>query len=450
MKNSSKYLLALSMIALLSACGTDGNTGANSVEDGSAQLVGATVVDDVNATTMLAVIQAKIDANATNAFAYKAVKITYNTVGENGELIVASGLLTIPTPTAGYVAYRASTGQTPFSVSMICENHGTIFTNAEAPSNVEVTNGLPDYSSAVLMTGLAGFASINPDYIGYGDSNDIAHPYMLKKASARSSVDMIKASMKYMQDNGIALNHQLYISGYSQGGYNAIATAQSVDDGAIDNVSLMGVAAMAGPHSVESLANIEINASRTMVYPAFLGYLADSYSYYNDDVNVTDLVLFPDATGYHNLFNGSNDNVTIHVNLGLTDFNGTGFPGSDYGFGTHTANELFKDSFITDYQNNLNNVMRQKFIENKSYNNWTPKTKVNLIHCIADEIIPFSMSLTASQELNSTGQVTLSPIPSSYIPAASATDPFVHGRCAGTAYGAAVKWFAAIRSGDIK
>ncbi|MDQ7066774.1 MAG: lipase family protein [Sulfurimonas sp.] len=73
------------------------------------------------------------------------------------------------------------------------------------------------------MTGLAGFASINPDYIGYGASNSVAHPYMLKKASARSSVDMIKASMKYMQDNGIAINHQLYISGYSQGGYTAMA-----------------------------------------------------------------------------------------------------------------------------------------------------------------------------------------------------------------------------------
>ncbi|MDQ7066775.1 MAG: hypothetical protein Q9M40_01550 [Sulfurimonas sp.] len=126
MKMGFKYVLILPMLVFLSACGTEGNTGENSVEDGSSQLVSATVIDDVNAATMLAVIQAKIDANATNAFAYKAVKITYNTVGQNGEAVVASGLLTIPTPTPAYEAYREATGETKFSVSMICENHGTI------------------------------------------------------------------------------------------------------------------------------------------------------------------------------------------------------------------------------------------------------------------------------------------------------------------------------------
>jgi len=306
--------------------------------------------------------------------------------------VVASGLLVIPTATDAYQAYRAAMGEPPFSVSMLCENHGTIFTDAEAPTNVEVPNGMPDYKIAVLMTGLAGFAAIIPDYIGYGDSNSVSHPYMLKTASSRSSVDMIKASMKYMEDNGVVVNHQLYVSGYSQGGYNAIALAQSVEDGAISTVNLKGVAAMAGPHDIEALGNIEINASHTMVYPAFLGYLANSYGYYYDDLNVSDLVVNPNSVDYNALFNGSKNNVTIHVNLGLTDFNGTGFPGPDYGFMTHTADELFKESFINDYQNNVNSIVRQKFVENKSYSNWTPKTKVNLIHCIDDEIIPFFMS----------------------------------------------------------
>jgi len=45
--------------------------------------------------------------------------------------------------------------------------------------------------------------------------------------------------------------------------------------------------------------------------------------------------------------------------------------------------------------------------------------------------------------------VRLSPIPSVHIPAPSTADPFVHGRCGSIAYGAAVQWFVAIRSGDI-
>jgi hypothetical protein len=270
---------------------------------------------------------------------------------------------------------------------------------------------------------------------------------MLKEASANTSLDMIKASIYYMEKNKIAINYQLYISGYSQGGYSAMAVAQKVES-EFTTVNLMGVASMAGPHNLEDLANIEINASHTMVYPAFLGYLANSYSYYYDDINITDIVNYPDGNAYNSFFNGSKSNVEIHVNLGLTDYPAD--PMTDYGFMTHTANELFKESFISDYQNNVNSAIRQKFIENKSYSNWKPKTKINLIHCIDDEIIPFSMSQNTFNELNATGaNIKLSPLPTSvidlYTPK-TAANPFIHGRCAATAYGSALIWFDSIRN----
>jgi len=442
MKNGSKYLVALSMVALMSACGTDDNTGTNNVGDGTSQLVSATVIEDVNTSVMMQVIHSSIDANATNAFGYKAVKIRYNTTNQNDEAVVASGLLVIPTASADYQAYRASQGLPPFSVSMINENHGTIFTNAEAPTSVEVTNGLPDYPTAILMAGYAGFAAIIPDYIGYGDTNDITHPYMLKKASVQVSVDMIKASIKYMEENGVVLNYQLYVSGYSQGGYNAMAVGQSIDEGSVSNVNLMGVAPMDGPYSIEDLGDKEIDANSVMLYPGFLAYLANSYAYYYDDVDLTDIVVETNTTLYQSLFDGSHSGPEIHAGLGLT---------INYGFAAYTADAVFKESFINDYQNNPDNVIRSKFQENKSYtSSWVPKTKVNLIHCLDDEIIPFFLAQNAFDDLVATGaDVTLSPIPSEYIPAATPESPFVHSRCGSPAYGTAVKWFNAIRSGDI-
>lgn len=445
-KHSSRYIVSLSIVALLGACGSNGNEGVNSVEDGSSQLVSAKVIEDVNTSTMLQVVQSAIDPTATNAFGYKAVKITYNTVGQDDKPVVASGLLVLPTPSDAYKAYLASVGKA-FSVSMLCDNHGTVFTNAEVPSNVEVTNGLPDYSLAVLMTGVAGFAAILPDYIGYGDSNDVSHPYILEKASARASLDMIKASMKYMSDNHVLLNYQLYVSGYSEGGYIAMSLAQEIEKNFASNVNLKGVAPMAGPHDLVALGNIEIDASHIMVYPAFLGYLADSYSYYFSDIELSELVNEPDTVLFHSLFDGSKSNVAIHTSLGLvTD--------ARAGFNQHTADALFKTSFIDDYKNDLNTglAFKNKLKENSVYD-WTPTTKMNLIHCVDDEIIPFSMSQTAYDKFiangASTSNVTLTPIPTSIIPAASATDPFVHGRCGQTAYGAAVQWFDAIRQGKI-
>lgn len=441
-KYKTSICSGLLSLAFLSGCGDIDNSGSNTVNKDSG-FISAEVIDDINASTMLSVVQANIDANATNAFGYKAIKIVYETEDINGEDVNASGLLVIPSASDAYKQYLGTLGKA-YSVSMICDNHGTIFTDAEAPSNVETTNGLPDYTQAVLMSGYAGFASVMPDYVGYGSSNDSAHPYLLKEISAQNSLDMIKASVKYMQDNGVLLNYQLYISGYSQGGHVAMALAEKIEKEGFDALDLKGVAPMAGPHNVEALANIELNASRTMLYPAFLGYLADSYSYY-DDLNLSEMVLYPNETNYHSLFDGSNSNVVIHVNLGLAD--GV----ADFGFATHTADELFKESFINDYQNNVNSLARERFKENKSYDEWTPRTKVNLVHCMEDEIIPFSQSQNAYADLNATGaDVTLSPIPTAYLSQqVDATHPFVHANCATEAYGAALQWFDAIRQGQI-
>lgn len=443
-QNSSRYLVALSIVALLNACGTGGNTGANSVENGSAQLVSATVVDDINASVMLQVIHATIDANATNAFGYKAVKISYNTVNEDNTPVVASGLLVIPTATDAYQAYRISQGEQPFSVSMLCDNHGTIFADVEAPSNVEVADNQPNYSLAVLETGYAGFAAVLPDYIGFGDSNSTVHPYIMKKASARASLDMIKASMKYMEDNGVVLNHQLYITGYSEGGYVAMALAQKVE-AELGSVNLMGVAPMAGPYNVKDLADIELNATRVMRYPAFLADLAYSYSHYYDDLNLSEIANSHIAEQkFQTAFSGAYDTVPIHVILGLAD--GV----NDYGFYTHTIDELFDTTFLNDYTNNVNAVIKARFEEN-SLDNWTPKSKMNFIQCVDDEIIPFSESNNTYNKFKANGaDVTLTGIPTGYLSQqVDAQHPFVHANCGKEAYGAAVQWFAAIRNGDI-
>lgn len=437
-KSSITFAL-LSSLTIFSACGEIDNDGDNIVGD---NFVSAEVIDDINASVMLSVVQNAIDSTAQNAFGYKAVKIVYETVNQDGEEIEASGLLVIPTATPAYQAYLASVGKM-FSISMIAENHGTIFTDAEAPTNVEVKNGMPDYPIAVLMTGYAGFASVIPDYIGYGVSNDTAHPYMLKKASARASLDMIRASVRYMTDANIVFNSQLYISGYSEGGHTAMALAEEIETNHNDEFTLMGVAPMAGPHDLEALGNIEIDASHTMIYPAFLGYLADSYSFYNEDIALSDIVLAEDTQTFHALFGGSYMSAEIHGALGLTE---------NYGFATYTADNLFKPTFIDDYKNSLNTglALKEKLKENSTYN-WIPQTKMNLIHCMDDEIIPYTMSQKAYDSFVDKGSedVTISLIPSTMIPEASTADPLVHSRCGTTAYGAAVTWFNAIRQGDL-
>lgn len=434
LKSSITFAL-LSSLVMFSGCGID-NDGENTVGN---NFISAEVIEDINASSMLPFAQAvaaSLGETRDYSFGFKSVKILYNTKDMHGNDIVASGLLIIPSATDEYQEERKDNGEPPYSVSMINENHGTIFTDAEAPTNSIVLLDSPEMTANeqlyATMVSYAGFAAVIPDYIGYGASKDTAHPYMLKEASARASLDMIRASVRYMTDTSVAFNTQLYISGYSQGGHTAMALTQEIEETANSEFNLMGVASMAAPHDLEALGDIELDASHTMIYPAFLGYLADSYAYYNEDISLSDLVLEENTTMYHSLFGGDYINVEIHGALGLTE---------NYGFTTYTADHLFKISLLDDYQNDVNTgaIFRDKFIENSTYD-WAPKTKVNLIHCQEDEIIPYTMSQKAYDTFDEKGSenVTLSLIPSSMIPEASLEDPFVHSRCATTAYGAAV------------
>ena len=431
--------IAVSFTVLLSGCGGEGNSGANAVGN---NLVSSEVLDDINASYMLNIIKAKIDANATNAFAYKAVRITYSTTNIKGEVVNASGLLVVPTPTDAYKSYLASIGKS-FSISAVCDNHGTIFLDSEAPTKVE--EALHYYPTALLMSGYAGFALIAPDYLGFGDSKGEVHPYIMKK-STQASLDMIRASVRYMTDNNILYNGQLYLSGYSEGGYVTMALAKEIQDKYSSEFRLKGVAPMAGPYDIKALADADLQTNTPMVYPAFLAEIASSYSKAYD-INISDMVVKPDVFNSVDLFGGDYDSVPIHVALGLADV-----ANGDYGFNTHYANELFKSTFIDDYFSNANNELKKEFEQNSVYD-WTPKMKMNIIHCVDDEIIPFAISSQkaySQMSANGATSVTLSPIPTSYIPAATITTPFVHQRCGSTAYGVATKWFSDIRSGVIK
>ncbi len=438
-KESPQYLLTLSMVVLFSACGDSENTGPNNVESGSEQFVSGTVIKDLNDSVMMNILIAA-DLNKTNAFGYqsafgyKSVKISYNTVNQNNESVVASGLLVIPTISDRYKASLASIGKS-FSVSMICDNHGTVFTNAEAPTNVAQSTFYP---LAVSMVGLAGFAGIYPDYIGYGDSNDEVHPYMLKQASARSGVDMVKASMKYMQDNGIAINHQLYISGYSQGGYNAMAMAESVENGAISTVNLKGVAPMAGPYIVSAFGNEILKSDAIMAVPAFMAYIADSYTYYsNDTVTLDEMIQDSKIPAFEDgLFSGENNATMVHYKLGM-------------GLNTPT-NALVKDSFLSAYESNPSeHTLGKMFIEN-NVGSWNAKSKIKLIHCSNDDVVPVDMTVGVEAILKGYGAANVEKLLIDSVDANYSNNESVHGNCAEPAYQQAIGWFDAIRNGDIK
>ncbi|MCB1989509.1 MAG: hypothetical protein KDE69_14460, partial [Burkholderiaceae bacterium] len=103
-------------------------------------------------------------------------RLEYTTLDANGGEVRASGLISVPQKPAGSAS------------PVLSYQHGTIFRDAEAPSN----NAVPGEVSVVLAS--LGYVVVAPDYVGFGASRGTLHPYLLSAPTAAAVVDLLTAS----------------------------------------------------------------------------------------------------------------------------------------------------------------------------------------------------------------------------------------------------------------
>ena len=128
----------------------------------------------------------------------EVVKLSYSTSLEDGRSVQASGIVAIP---------KDKVGASP----LLSYQHATLFKDTAVPSND------PLFDKTPILAASAGFVAVAPDYIGYGDSKSLTHPYIQAVPSANSVVDLIRAAKAYLEQRDIALNEQLFLVGYSEG-----------------------------------------------------------------------------------------------------------------------------------------------------------------------------------------------------------------------------------------
>ena len=100
--------------------------------------------------------------------------------------------------------------------------HYTITSDEETPSN--------SYALEMFITGNA--LTIMPDYIGYGITKDMPHPYLNHDICAINSIDALTYGYTLFNDKnrcGMSPDWKLYLAGASQGAGNAIAVHKYLD-----------------------------------------------------------------------------------------------------------------------------------------------------------------------------------------------------------------------------
>ncbi len=364
------FILFISLGASLFSCTKNNDPDDPVIILQRGDLIASSKMDDITTSEInLGLTISGASTTLIPEYNVEMIKLSYSTIDGDGDPTTASGALFIP----------ATNGMLP----MLSYHHGTLVkrTNVASYLGSNSTEGMVGALGASI-----GFISCLPDYLGLGDSQEV-HPYLQSELSASASIDMLIAAKNYCDENGISYSGDLYICGYSEGGYVTMATQKKLEASYSSQFQLKASAPMAGPYDVEATADGLLTLD-TYSSPALIGFLLYSYAEYYDKLNLSDVFNAPYADQIPNLFDGTKNLAIINASL------------------TTDMTTLLNQTFVNDFNTNSSHSLRLAFREN-SLLNWYPKTPIRLYHSVVDEIVPYAISVNAEQILSANSSSTV-------------------------------------------
>ncbi len=276
-------------------------------------------------------------------------RVVYKTT-INGVRINASGLACFP----------KNKGEYP----ILCFQNGTNTVKANAPSK---NAGNPLYQMIEVVASL-GYVVVIPDYPGFGESENIVHPYLIKEPTIQSIIDMLyslKESTVYEMP-GLTLKNEYYLIGYSQGGWATLNLHKALEISYPDDFRLRGSVCGAGPYDMQMLFS-QMIGSQTYMMPVYLGYIAFAYHSYDQFLNrLSEIFNEPYDARIESLYNGTLTSAQINDQLS------TSIP------------ELIRAELISGFATSPNYRQIRDALEANSVTPWKTETPLLMIHGGAD------------------------------------------------------------------
>jgi len=278
----------LAAVQLLTACGGGGSSGVGTGSTGSgtastpargtllqsppallSTLTASSLLLELNLAANLPLLSLS-GAPVCDVLTYD---IHYETVGGANEATTASAALLVPTGLGA-----KCTGPRP----ILLYAHGTTTDRAFTMANLQNTETL--FLTALFAS--KGFIVVAPNYAGYDSSTLLYHPYLIADQQSKDMIDALSAartalplaSATLTQDDG-----QLFITGYSQGGYVAMATDRAMQAA---GMTVTAAAPMSGPYALAAFVDAafygEVNGdatiSSTLLLTAYQHAYGDIYA----------------------------------------------------------------------------------------------------------------------------------------------------------------------------
>jgi pimeloyl-ACP methyl ester carboxylesterase len=249
-------------------------------------------------------------------------RLVYTTTYK-GKSITASGAIVIPI-----------IPQTVAAPAIVSYMHGTMYAERDAPSAANSTDNFPLFNEYILFL---------PDYIGYGESNAILHPYFIYESTTTSVIDMIKAGKKYLDDNYVQYDrNKLFLTGHSEGGYVTVAVQKELEKNPVDGLKVTASAPSAGPYDVELIGNLILH-NDTYPSPAYLLLILTAYNDFYWQRPMTDFFQYPYSASGRDLLSGIYNEDEINQRL------------------SSNLNTLLNPIFLNNFRDDGEKELKEKF-----------------------------------------------------------------------------------------
>ena len=212
--------------------------------------------------------------------------IEYETVDPSGNLTPASGALMVPSGSTSCTGGR----------SIVLYGHGT---NTDRDFDIaKITAG--DNDEGLLLAAVFaadGYIVVAPNYVGYDTSTLGYHPYLIAEQQADDMIDALTAARSALPTAGVPGSTdggKLFITGYSQGGFVAMATHRAPQAA---GVNVTAAAPLSGPYALAAFGDAIVEGEVSLSATTNLAFVVSSYqqAYNNLFTTATDVFAEPYA-----------------------------------------------------------------------------------------------------------------------------------------------------------
>ena len=274
--------LGLVTAALLSACGGGGSAGPTvSTSTARGVLVAnppnlvpipgangsySAQLDPTTFAAMLNAAQPGItQVTGTPVCSISTYYMKYNTVGSKGEATTATGAIYVPSGSAAQCS-----GPRP----VVVYAHGTTVTQSFNMANLQT---IQEAALVAATYAAQGFIVVAPNYAGYDVSSLPYTGFLDATQQANDVIDSLRAARQAFPNIAAQDSGKLFLTGYSQGGFVAMATQKAMQTNYASEFKVTAMAGGSGPYAMALLDDAIFAGAPNLGGTAFLPLITNSW-----------------------------------------------------------------------------------------------------------------------------------------------------------------------------